>query len=236
MIVGIVMNNKPENTIAQKIQLASALTFCGGFIDSYTYMLRGHTLSAGQTGNVIFFSSSLANGNLTGIFNRGLTILGFIIGLILVVFIHSKTKSIYWRIFEMLPLMLISLIVGFIPTSAPNYLIVPLLALGMAMQSGAFKKINGNGYSNVFTSGNLRKTILSWSQFYILDDEGSYKMGKNYLIIVLSFTFGALISAFVQKFMGIETIWIASFILLLANVSYGLLVKRAYEKEKTQKN
>lgn len=36
--------------------LALALTFSGDFVDAYTYIQRGHTLSAGQTGNVIFFA------------------------------------------------------------------------------------------------------------------------------------------------------------------------------------
>ncbi len=44
-----------SNRPAESRQLACALTFCGGFIDAYTYIQRGHTLSAGQTGNVIFF-------------------------------------------------------------------------------------------------------------------------------------------------------------------------------------
>lgn len=36
-------------------ELALAFTFCGGFIDAYTFMERGGTLAAGQTGNIIFF-------------------------------------------------------------------------------------------------------------------------------------------------------------------------------------
>lgn len=39
--------------------LATALTFSAGFIDAYTYIQRGHTLSAGQTGNVIFLRQHL---------------------------------------------------------------------------------------------------------------------------------------------------------------------------------
>ena len=41
--------------------LATSLTFSAGFIDAYTYIQRGHTLSAGQTGNIIFFASAFAD-------------------------------------------------------------------------------------------------------------------------------------------------------------------------------
>lgn len=220
----------PENRIAQKKVIAYLLTFCGGFIDSYTYMLRGHTLSAGQTGNVIFFASSLANGNIAGIINRGSTIVAFIIGLILVVYLHSKINSIYWRIFEMIPLILTTILVGFIPTSVANFKIVPLIALGMAMQSGSFKKIEGMGYSNVFTSGNIRKSVLSLSQFYFLEDSSQKETGLNYLFVVFAFATGAILSALLQKVLYIHTIWVASLILIFVNALYLFLVHNSLRK------
>ena len=64
--------------------LATALTFSAGFIDAYTYIQRGHTLSAGQTGNVIFFASALADHNIAGMLNRATTFLAFTLGLLLV--------------------------------------------------------------------------------------------------------------------------------------------------------
>ena len=38
---------------------ACLLTFCAGFIDAYTFIERGGTLVAGQTGNVVFLSVEL---------------------------------------------------------------------------------------------------------------------------------------------------------------------------------
>ena len=73
-----------SNRPAESRQLACALTFCGGFIDAYTYIQRGHTLSAGQTGNVIFFSSALADHNVPGMINRASTFIAFSLGLLLV--------------------------------------------------------------------------------------------------------------------------------------------------------
>lgn len=219
------------NIIAQSRQMALILTFCGGFVDAYTYILRGNTLSAGQTGNIIFFATSLANGNLDGIINRGFTIIGFILGLVIVTLIKSFSKNFYWRVFEMIPLFVISIFVGFLPTSFPNYIIVPLTAFGMAMQSGAFRKIEGLGYSNVFTSGNLRKSILSWSTFYIEGDENERQPAENYTLLVLAFALGAIVSALLQKVFGIKTIWFASFILAITNLIYIIVICK-YKKDK----
>lgn len=63
--------------------LATALTFSAGFIDAYTYIQRGHTLSAGQTGNVIFFASAFADHNIAGMLNRATTFIAFTLGLLL---------------------------------------------------------------------------------------------------------------------------------------------------------
>ena len=58
--------------------LALAFTFCGGYIDAYTYGLRGNTLAAGQTGNIIFFSVELAQHNLPGLVTKLWTFVAFI--------------------------------------------------------------------------------------------------------------------------------------------------------------
>lgn len=218
-----------RKNIAQSKEIAGALTFCGGFIDAYTYIQRGHTLAAGQTGNVIFFSASVAQGNVSGIINRLSTIISFILGLIIVTLIHAHSKSHYWRIFEMLPIILICGIVSFLPKTIPNYYIVPALAIGLSMQNGAFRKIEGVGYSNGFTSGNLKKATLAWSQYFFANDKSQRATGENYLILVIAFVFGAMISAFLQKIMGIHTLLIAMFLLIIINSFYGYLVYKRHK-------
>ena len=39
----------------QSKRLALFLTFCAGYVDAYTFIVRGNTLVAGQTGNVSFY-------------------------------------------------------------------------------------------------------------------------------------------------------------------------------------
>ena len=39
----------------QSKRLALFLTFCAGYVDAYTFIIRGNTLVAGQTGNVVSF-------------------------------------------------------------------------------------------------------------------------------------------------------------------------------------
>lgn len=219
-----------RKSISQAKEIAGALTFCGGFIDAYTYIERGRTLAAGQTGNIIFFSSSLANGNVVGMINRLSTIFAFILGLIIVTIIHAHTQSHYWRIFEMIPIIVICIVVSFLPKSVPDYYVVPALALGLSMQNGAFKKIEGLGYSSGFTSGNLKKTVLAWSQYYFDKDTNQKEPALNYSLLVVSFAGGAIISALLQKVLGNYTLLVAAGLLIAINAFYGYLVYRRHEE------
>ncbi|NRN80026.1 hypothetical protein IMAU30115_00182 [Lactobacillus helveticus] len=185
----------------------------------------GHTLSAGQTGNIIFFSSALANHNIPGMINRASTFIAFSLGLLVVGLFHKYVKGYYWRVFCLFPilaicLLAICLIVVFLPRSVPNYYIVPAIAFGLAIQNASFSKIEGMGYNNAFTTGNLKKSVVAWSAFFFGEDKSQHTAAVNYMLLVISFGIGAIVSAFLQKFLILKTIWIA--VILLAIITWLL--------------
>ena len=53
------MDVKKEDSIL----VALLLTFTGGFLDAYTFMLRGGTFANAQTGNIVMTGVNLAKGN-----------------------------------------------------------------------------------------------------------------------------------------------------------------------------
>lgn len=78
------------------------------------------------------------------------------IGVMFVSLIHAKIATRYWRLIALLPITMSSITVGFIPASIPNIYIIPPLAFSMAMLTTAFGKIEGEGYANTFSTGNLK--------------------------------------------------------------------------------
>lgn len=125
---------------------AILLTFCGGFLDAFTYIQCGHTLAAAQTGNIVFLSAALVNHNVIGIVDRCGAIILYILGIIVAIGFQAHIK--YWRIFCLFPILIIG---GDVPT----YLSVGLVSFGLALLNTAFSKIEGLGYSSVFTTGNI---------------------------------------------------------------------------------
>ncbi|GFP11497.1 hypothetical protein BDKNPLJD_02277 [Lactobacillus helveticus] len=126
------------------------------------------------------------------------------------------------------------------PRSVPNYYIVPAIAFGLAIQNASFRKIEGMGYNNAFTTGNLKKSVVAWSAFFFGEDKSQHTAAVNYMLaavnymlLVISFGIGAIVSAFLQKFLILKTIWIAVILLLaIINMIYLNALKNALKNNK----
>lgn len=210
-----------QGHLAEARLFAIVLTFCGGFTDAFTYIQCDHTLAAAQTGNIVFLSAALANHNLLGVVDRLASLVAFVIGLAVVSVFHAHIVH-YWRVFCLMPILIIGIVVSGLQASFPTYISVPTISFGLAMQNAAFTKIAGLGYSNAFSSGNLKKSVVAWSEYYFHHDQSQRQPALDYSAIVISFTLGAIVSAQVQPLLHMKTIWVAVLIILITNVTYYL--------------
>ena len=102
--------------------------------------------------------------------------------------------------------MFISLIIGFILVSVSNIYIVPFLSFGIAMQTIAFNKIEGKGYGNTVSTGNLQKAVIAWTKYFVKHDKAQIKSALNYSFLIISFICGAIVSAVADNFFKTHTI------------------------------
>ena len=211
---------------------AIIMTFCGGFLDAFTYIQCGHTLAAAQTGNIIFLSAAIVNHNLIGIIDRCGAIVLYVLGIVTAITIQNHAK--YWRIICLLPILAIGVFVGAMPESFPTYLSVGMVSFGLALVNTAFSKVEGLGYSSVFTTGNIKKFVVAWTEYFYQRKQEDFLVGFNYLIIVLAFTVGAISSALIQPALRMKTIWVAVIIILVTGILYYCQkvqeTKRGWEK------
>ena len=218
------MKQQEKQHIEQVKGMALALTLGGGFIDAYTFMERGQTLAAGQTGNLVLFGIDLARHDLPGIWTKVFTFLAFIIGLSLATIIAHKKNSRYWRALALCPLTLFCIIIGFIPKDIPNVFVVPLLSFGLAFQNIAFDKIEGEGYNNIFATGNLKIAVVQLTKYGLTKEKNFLIKGRNFLYLVLAFTVGACLSAICDTYFHQATIWLASLYLFIVNGIYMFFI------------
>lgn len=212
--------NKLLNThhVEEARLFAIIMTFCGGFLDAFTYIQCGHTLAAAQTGNIVFLAAALVNHNVIGIIDRCGAIILYVLGIIVAITFQAHIK--YWRIFCLFPILIIGGFVGAMPENFPTYLSVGLVSFGLALLNTAFSKIEGLGYSSVFTTGNIKKSVVFGTEYIYHHRQQDLKIAVNYFIVVLAFTLGAISSAIIQPFFQMKTIWVAVAIILLTDIFY----------------
>ena len=99
----------------QSKRLALFLTFCAGYVDAYTFIVRGNTLVAGQTGNVVFLSVELIQNNVSDVRDKVLTLLAFMMGVFLLTIYKEKLRIVKKPILSLIPLAILSIIIGFVP-------------------------------------------------------------------------------------------------------------------------
>ena len=68
--------------MSESFFLTAILAIVGGFLDSYSYLMRGHVFANAQTGNIVLFGVNLQKRDFTQAFYYFVPILAFAVGVI----------------------------------------------------------------------------------------------------------------------------------------------------------
>lgn len=190
----------------QSKRLALFLTFCAGYVDAYTFIERGNTLVAGQTGNVVFLSVGLIQHNVTDARAKVLTLLSFMLGVFLLTVYKEKLRIVKKPILSLIPLAILSLIIGFIPPTVENIYLVPPLAFCMGLVTTAFGEVSGIAYNNAFMTGNIKRTMLAFGDYVRTKHSPFLREGLIFVSLLSSFVLGVVVSAYLTVFYDEKTI------------------------------
>ena len=194
---------------------ACLLTMCAGFSDAYTFIERGGTLAAGQTGNVVFLSVGLIGHEISDVEVKLATMLAFMIGIFLMTVFQLFFSHSVWRLSTLVPLVLTTLVAGFLPKEVPNVLIVPFFGLSLGIVAISFGEVDGYAYNHSFMTGNLKKTMIAYGNF-VRDRKMEFFWESLFMTsLIWSFVGGAILSTFLIQYYGLRTIWFVSLVLTL---------------------
>ncbi len=185
-----------ENDTAQKsesIFLVVILALIGGFLDAYTYCSRDRVFANAQTGNIVRLGITLANGEYIKTLRYFVPIIAFSIGVFVALSTRdNKCLKLHWRQVILIFEGVIVLIVGFIPMNDFfNIISNVFVSFLCAMQAESFRKVLGNPFSSTMCTGNLRSTIEYLYQAMVCKNNKALKKVKYYMLIIVSFVFGA---------------------------------------------
>ena len=212
--------------------VAILLAFIGGFIDVYCH-IQFHTFVATQTGNIILSIADIGSAKLDTFMIRLLSLAIFTIGFVAGIVSQKKAKSAYWRTYTMIPLFLSCLLTPFLPLGINGSVIVLAFSCGMLMVTFSDSMIEDHPYMIMMTSGNYRKMITAWYDFFMAEKRTSEikRRAIDYTIIVFVFIFGALCCAFAYHFMHVYSIIVTAVAMGMIMIYYHLSVKRNHLQE-----
>ena len=190
----------------QSKRLALFLTFCAGYVDAYTFIVRGNTLVAGQTGNVVFLSVGLIQHNVSDASAKVMTLISFMMGVFLLTVYKEKLRIVKKPILSLIPLAVLSLIIGIVPQTVDNIYLVPPLAFCMGLVTTAFGEVSGIAYNNAFMTGNIKRTMLAFGDYFRTKHTSFLREALIFVSLLSSFVFGVVFSAYLTIYYQEKTI------------------------------
>lgn len=216
----------------QSKRLALFLTFCAGYVDAYTFIVRGNTLVAGQTGNVVFLSVGLIQHNVSDASAKVMTLLAFMMGVLLLTVYKEKLRIVKKPILSVIPLAVLSLIIGFVPQTVENIYLVPPLAFCMGLVTTAFGEVSGIAYNNAFMTGNIKRTMLAFGDYFRTKHTPFLREGLIFVSLLSSFVFGVVFSAYLTIYYQEKTILGVP---LMMSIFYFSMLFASWRKKRKEK-
>ena len=231
--MGVKMRLLPIRKISrQSKRLALFLTFCAGYVDAYTFIVRGNTLVAGQTGNVVFLSVGLIQQNVSDASAKVMTLFSFMLGVFLLTLYKEKLRIVKKPILSLIPLAVLSLIIGFVPQTVDNIYLVPPLAFCMGLVTTAFGEVSGIAYNNAFMTGNIKRTMLAFGDYFRTKHTPFLREALIFVSLLTSFVLGVVFSAYLTIFYHEKTILGVPVMMSIFYLSMVFASWRKKEKEK----
>ncbi len=213
------MTNKNLGHIEENIYISLILTFIGGFLDSYTYVLYDKIFANTQTGNLIFIGLYLVKGNFYNAFLRFLPVVAFCIAIFItqiLIFKFNKNKK--WIKIILCINILSTLIMGMGVFKNYTIITICLVSFICSLMIGTFKKSKGDVFAPIMCTGNLRSLMEFFCKWVIYKEKNAMKIFFKYLTIIITFVLGVILGVIFVEFLKIQSIYICSilfFIVLL---------------------
>lgn len=222
----------------QRLTIGLLLAFVGGYLDAFTYTLKGGVFANAQTGNIIFLSLNLAEGKFGRALYFLLPLLAFISGVVLSEYIKKYLpKRNYLRCellilgIEMIALILLTLL----PSSLPNEVFTITISFICAVQFNTFRRLENSLYATTFCTGNLRSATRELFAFFADHDRAAGRRGIRFLFVVLLFGVGVVTGDNLCGQFGQSAMFVCSAVLLIAIISM-LYYQRNLKQDTSKKD
>ena len=129
----------------EMLRVGLCLAFTGGFLDAYTYLLRGGVFANAQTGNMVLMALYAARRDGRAFYYL-LPIAAFLAGVIVTEWLKARltnAQHIAWQHVVLLAEAILVFAVGFVPRSAPDAVVNVTVSFICSLQVNSFPAHEG---------------------------------------------------------------------------------------------
>lgn len=210
-------SDRPVFPPHQTFAVGLILSMLAGYLEAYTYLLRGGVFCNGQTANIAMMMLSFAKGDVSKALYYPIPILAFFFGIVFAAFLRDrvvKLKYVRWELVFLLLEAALLFLVGLVPETMSPMPVNITVTFICAVQYATFRETRGLPYASIFCTGNLR---TSAEYFYVFVKKRDLMAGMTclrYIMVIGSFMVGVLGGAFAARFIGVRSVWLCCLMLL----------------------
>lgn len=225
---------RKEKQMSESFPMGALLAVAGGFLDVYTYIIRGGVFANAQTGNIVLLAFHLAQWNPVKVIYYLIPVLAFMAGVFCTEFIrdHFQRHPVFhWRQITIGAEILILFFVAFLPQGNWNVVANVFISFICAIQVESFRKVNGNAYATTMCTGNLRSGTELLYRYFVKKKKEDGKKAFQYYGIIFYFIIGAIAGGFFTWIFLEKAVLFCCLILFCGFIMMFLKGESSQEKE-----
>lgn len=198
--------------------IGAMLAVVGGYLDAYTYLIRGGVFANAQTGNIVLLAINFANGSIRKAVYYVVPVMAFVLGVIVSEYLKRKLKGNNYFIWEHIVILvevILLLGVGFLPEQIPDGVVNVTVSFICSLQVNSFRKVGNVPYASTMCTGNLRSGSEAAYRYWLEKDLKEKQHALHYFGIIVCFIAGAMVGTYLTDVIGVRSVWVCSAILFV---------------------
>ena len=187
-----------KRQMSETYLVAAILASAGGFLDAYSYIVRGRVFANAQTGNIVLLGMNFFERDWLSCAKYLLPILMFVAGVLLADRMRIKlaNSSLHWRQHVILTEAVVLGAVTYLPVGGGYDLIAnTLISFVCSLQVESFRKVHSISFATTMCTGNLRTATEHISLYMTEKDTEDLKAAFKLYGIIAFFILGVIIGS-----------------------------------------
>lgn len=185
-----------KRQMSETYVVAAILASAGGFLDAYSYLVRGHVFANAQTGNIVLLGMRFFERDWMGCAKYLLPIIMFVAGVLLADRLRVKLSdsSLHWRQHIIIIEAVTLAAVTYIPLGGRYDIIAnTLISFVCSLQVESFRKVHSISFATTMCTGNLRTATEHVSLYLNGKDKEHLSAAVKLYGIIVFFIIGVII-------------------------------------------